>query len=101
MTTFLRVRRILPFRQVWPLLGVLLPPGETPVTGRPMVNLSLAVSYALGGLDPAMYHAWNVAVHILCALVLFGIVRRTMDRATAWRENGGIALAAALIWLVH
>ena len=28
------------------------PPVETPVSGRPVVNLSLAINYAMSGLDP-------------------------------------------------
>ena len=35
-------------RQVWPLWEALSPPPQTPVAGRPVVNLSLAVNYALG-----------------------------------------------------
>ncbi len=57
---------------------VLSPPsgGET-VSGRPFLNLSLAINYALGRSDVWGYHAVNLAVHILAALVLLGILRRT------------------------
>ena len=65
--------------RVWAVSTVLPPPRETPVGGCPVVNLSLAVNYALGGLDPVGYHVWNIAVHLCCALLLFGIVRRTLD----------------------
>src|SRR5262245_27326954 len=54
------------------------PPRETAVAARPVVNISLAANYALGGLDVFGYHVWNIAVHALGALVLFGIVRRTL-----------------------
>ena len=54
------------------------PPHDTPVSGRPVVNLSLAVNYAVGGLDPRGYHVVNVAIHIACAVLLFAIVRRTI-----------------------
>ncbi|HXC02722.1 MAG TPA: tetratricopeptide repeat protein [Opitutaceae bacterium] len=63
----------------------LIPPHETrrdsglPVAGRPIVNLSLAVNYAFGGLDPWGYHAFNLLIHTLAALTLFGIVRRTLE----------------------
>src|SRR6476619_2353366 len=33
------------------LSTVLSPPQNTPVAGRPVVNLSLAANYAIGGLD--------------------------------------------------
>lgn len=83
------------------LFGVLFPPGDQAGTvgGRPLVNLSLALNYALGGLNPAGYHAFNLAVHVCAALLLFGIVRRTL----AWPAHQGIfaACAAALLWALH
>jgi len=74
---------------------VLHPPagGET-VTGRPFVNLTLAVNYAIGRLNPQVYHLSNVGIHLLAGLTLFGIVRRTPGKATA-------AFAIALLWMVH
>jgi protein O-mannosyl-transferase len=51
--------------------------GET-VGGRPLLNLSLALNYAVGGLDVRGYHVVNIAIHVLSALVLFGLVRRTL-----------------------
>jgi tetratricopeptide (TPR) repeat protein len=65
-------------RHLWPIWPALNPPrnGET-VSGRPLLNLSFAINYALGGLNPWGYHAVNLAIHILAALTLFGILRRT------------------------
>src|SRR5206468_3100507 len=67
-------------RQLWP--DALFPPAETPVAGRPVANLSLALNYAIGGLDPTGFHLWNIAVHITNAILLFSIVRRTLARAS-------------------
>ncbi|HXC01197.1 MAG TPA: tetratricopeptide repeat protein [Opitutaceae bacterium] len=73
------------------LWQALTPPHETrrdnglPVAGRPAVNLSLAVNYAFGGLDPWGYHALNLLIHMLAALTLFGIVRRTLASRLATR----------------
>ena len=53
---------------------------QSAVAGRPVVNFSLGLNYAIGGLAPTGYHAWNLAVHLLCGLLLFGIVRRTLKR---------------------
>jgi protein O-mannosyl-transferase len=50
-----------------------------PVDGRPIVNLSLAINYAISGTRAWSYHALNVVIHILAGLALFGIVRRTLD----------------------
>ena len=89
-------------RELWPIGPVLAPPhdaGQT-VGGRPLVNLSLALNYAVGGLDPWGYHAVNLAIHALAALVLFGCVRRTLERVKTPAARA-IALAAALPWALH
>ena len=48
-------------RQLTPLSGPLSPPRDTPVAGRPVVNLTFAVNYAMGGLDVTGYHVTNLA----------------------------------------
>src|SRR3954470_10543366 len=37
-------------------LAVLTPPPNTGVTGRPLINATLAFNHALGGLNPWGYH---------------------------------------------
>src|SRR5215831_18886379 len=59
------------------LADAVAPPLETPVAGRPAVNVSLAINYGIGGLDPTGYHIANLAIHLASALLLFGIVSRT------------------------
>lgn len=70
-----------------------------------MVYLSLALNYAIGRLDPLGYHAFNVAVHIAAALVLYGILRRTFLFSVLRQRFGTspnwVAGLIALIWLVH
>ena len=60
-------------RRLWPIGDALCPPnhGET-VTGRPLLNLSLAVNYATSGLNVRGYHATNLAIHLAAALLLLG-----------------------------
>ncbi len=41
--------------------------------------LCLAANYALGGLNPWGYHAFNLAIHLASGLLLLGIVRRTLS----------------------
>src|ERR1017187_5616526 len=67
-------------RHLWPIWQTLSPPhtGGATVEGRPLINLSFAINYALGGSDVWGYHALNLTIHILAALTLFGIVRRTL-----------------------
>jgi len=48
------------------------------------------------------YHVWNIAVHILAALVLFGVLRQTpVWPAADDRTRDHVALFSALAWLVH
>ncbi|HVW21470.1 MAG TPA: tetratricopeptide repeat protein [Opitutaceae bacterium] len=70
------------------------------VSGRPVVNLSLALNYAAGGLSVRGYHAANLAIHLGAALLLFGIVRRTAERAG---RPDALLLGAAVagIWAAH
>jgi tetratricopeptide (TPR) repeat protein len=91
-------------RQLWPIWVPLSPPIER-VQGRPLVNLTLAVNYAVGGTRVRGYHAINLAIHILAGLTLLGVVRRTLLQP-AMRERFGavaqpVALAVAVIWTVH
>jgi tetratricopeptide (TPR) repeat protein len=88
-------------RAVLPLSDSLSPPLETSVAGRPIANLSLALNYAMGGLDERGYHWWNLAVLIASALLLFGIVRRTLVSLKQTRSADALALVSASIWLAH
>jgi tetratricopeptide (TPR) repeat protein len=92
-------------RDVWRLESVLFPRRELPTAGRPLVNLSFAVNYALGGLDVRGYHLVNLALHLLCGLLVFGIVRRTLELPALTGRFGGASLnlgfAAALLWTLH
>jgi tetratricopeptide (TPR) repeat protein len=67
---------------------------ENPTAGRPVVNLSFALNYAAGELDPIGYRATNVAIHLICAVLLFALAQHTFGS-----EN--VALAIALLWVVH
>src|SRR5262245_10849842 len=64
-------------RDLGDLGRVFTPQVDTPVAYRQLVNLSFAVNYAAGGLNVTSYRVVNLALHLACALVLFGIVRRT------------------------
>ncbi len=93
-------------RQLWPIWKPLCPPsgGET-VSDRPVLNLSLAINYAVSGCDVRGYHVTNLAIHLLAALLLFGVLRRTLLLpllADRWAPAATpLALAIALLWAVH
>src|ERR1700722_13285372 len=77
-------------RQLWPLSEALHPPAEAAVAGRPVVNYSLAVTYAFNaalGIDPRTgpdntlgYHLFSLFCHLACGLLLFGVLTRTIAR---------------------
>jgi tetratricopeptide (TPR) repeat protein len=85
--------------------SALSPPlGGLTVSGRPLLNLSFAINYAISGTEVWSYHALNLLIHIFAGLTLFGVVRRTL----AWRNGGKIssrstalAFAVALLWTLH
>lgn len=91
-------------RTLWPSV-VLFPQRDLPVSGRPLVNLSLAINYAWSGFDVFSYHLVNLSIHCLSALLLFGIVRRTLELPSITealrRRSVTIAFVAALIWAIH
>src|SRR5664280_1652766 len=92
-------------RRLWPMWTALSPPPRATVEGRPLVNLSLAINYAFGGVRVWGYHVLNLTIHILAGLTLFGIVARTL-RQPVLRECFGraalpLALTIALIWVIH
>ncbi len=95
-------------RRLWPLDEVLSPPAKAGVGGRPVANLSFALNHAIGGRDVRGYHVVNLAIHMAAALVLFGLVRRTLTLPRV-RERfpaddvtvTSIALGAALLWALH
>ena len=68
-------------------------------TGRPVLNVSLAVNYASGGVGVRGYHAVNLLIHVCAGLALFGIVRRTL--ALRRTDATFVAFVAALLWTVH
>jgi tetratricopeptide (TPR) repeat protein len=94
------VRGLLPLRQSFSA------PSEVTTAGRPVAAFSFAVSYALaGGYETWMFHATNIAIHLAAALVLFGVVRRTLLTAPLssrfGRASSTLGLIIALLWAVH
>ena len=106
-------------RRVWPPSVPLQPPsGGFAVSGRPVANYTLAMNYAVNDLlgvdqragspQPAQaagYRIVNVALHLLCGMLLFGIIVRTLRSAPFAAQWAGDADAVALIisalWLLH
>ncbi|MES2177926.1 MAG: hypothetical protein V4550_08650 [Gemmatimonadota bacterium] len=105
------IRRNASIRQLTPIAVPFSPPPSTSVSGRPVVNLSLALNYAINdafGVDQRGrngtigYHALNVLVHLVCGMLLFALLRRTLtsmrgDTADATVISG----LTTLLWLLH
>ncbi|MEN6452589.1 MAG: tetratricopeptide repeat protein [Thermoguttaceae bacterium] len=93
-------------QRLWPIWRPLCPPNHgEPVSGRPVVNLSLAINYVISGMDVWSYHAANLAIHLAAALTLFGLIRRTLLLPSMHARFGAaatpLALGIALLWAVH
>ncbi len=88
---------------LWPIGSALFPPVNSGLTtaGRPLVNLSLAFNYAVGGYDVLGYHIFNLSAHIVSALLLFGISRRLLARFHPEAAAFLLAVVIALLWVVH
>ena len=109
-------------RRLWPPGEALSPPSDWgfTVSGRPLLNLSFAVNYAISGHQVWSYHALNILIHILAGLTLYGLVRHTLAKvgrvvpnppprrgmaafgdAALQANSGPLALTIALIWTLH
>lgn len=68
---------------------------------RPIADATFALNYAIGRLKAADYHAVNLAVHLVAALLLYGIVRRTLVIRGHTLNSIYLAFASSVIWVVH
>jgi tetratricopeptide (TPR) repeat protein len=80
--------------------GALSPPSGTTVSGRPVLNLSFALTAAAFGPAPAGFHAVNLAVLVLSSLLLLGVARRTAQHLKLPRPLLTAFFIAAL-WSAH
>jgi protein O-mannosyl-transferase len=73
----------------------------------PLGWLSYSVDRALFGGGPLSYHAGNLVLHVLNTLLVFGLIRRLLARATHTQlAEGNLRIEAAsalgaLAWAVH
>ena len=85
--------------------GPLNPPRDNSTAGRPLANLSLALNYHWGRLNPRGYHVLNVMIHTFSSFLLWGIVRRTL-RTAYFKEPSvffgeALAFCVAILWALH
>ena len=73
---------------------------------RPVAQATLALNYFIGGSNETGYHVANLCIHILAALALFGVIRRTLTLPSFGgrfdeKAAASLAFCAALLWAVH
>lgn len=76
------------------------------VSGRPLLNATLALNYLVSGTETWSYHAFNLLLHATSAILLFHVVRLTLERPRLAERFGAsattpIAFSIALLWAVH
>ncbi len=75
------------------------------VQGRPLLNFTLAVNYALHGAWPPGFRLANIVLHAMSGLLVFALVRETLrygrNTEPLRPEATLIAFAAAAIWTIH
>ena len=75
------------------------------VSGRPLLNFSLALNYACGGTQAGGYHLGNLLLHALAGLTLWGVLRRTFAQPVLAARFGAraapLAWLAAAAWVLH
>jgi len=90
---------------LWPLSRVLAQPPDLTTSGRPLVALSLALNRAASGLDPRGYRATNAALLWIAALLLCGVVRRTLRSPRLAARFGAhadaVAWTSAALFALH
>src|SRR5262249_21061009 len=80
-------------RALWPPSHWLALEPQSSLSGRPLVTLSMALCYAAGGLDVRVFHALNVALHLLNGVLLLALLRAHVGPRAAF--------AGALLWTLH
>lgn len=88
-----------------PLVHTLRPGWALLACQRPVAFYSLALNYAVGGMDVWGYHLVNLAIHAAAGLLLLGIAGRTLSGPRLQERYGPaaapLALLIALVWTVH
>ncbi len=72
---------------------------------RPLTALSFALNYAISRETATDYHAINLIIHLLAGLLLYGVVRRTLElplfRNGYDKYSNLIAFFSTTLWVIH
>lgn len=69
---------------------------------QPLTYLSHAIEYSLFGLNPAVFHFTNIALHAISAILVMKITQRVIDICMKPTANADlVAWFVALIWMLN
>ena len=77
---------------------------DSPHPHRPISNIGFALNYYLHRKNVVGYHAANIMVHLITALLFFSLIKTTLGTpafALDSKTISLIALLSALIWSIH
>ncbi len=76
--------------------------GSGPFASRPLLHASVSLNYYFGGMDTRGYHAFNLALHLINAVLLYSLVVIT-GRHMGFKDSVGrlAAFLSALLFTVH
>ncbi len=75
-------------------------------SNRPLAQLTFGINHAVGGLSTRGFKATNLGLHLVCGLLVFGLMRCLFSivestRTTSPVSGTSIALLVSAIWLLH
>ena len=75
---------------------------ESPLPNRPLAYLTFAINFYFGGYQVAGYHLVNILMHLGTGVLLFWLMRATLEQAAPKCSlQDSAALLMVMIWLVH
>ena len=77
---------------------------KSPLTNRPIANISFALNYYLHGYNLVGYHVVNILIHISCGLFFYFLAKATIQTPALrvrYAKYGWLPFFAAFLWLVH
>ncbi|OFZ80862.1 MAG: hypothetical protein A2583_03910 [Bdellovibrionales bacterium RIFOXYD1_FULL_53_11] len=91
------------YRQLWPLTDTMF---NWRAYMHPLKGLSFALNYAISRHNTWSYHLFNLIVHVIAGLALFGFARRALclKKLASIAPSAAatpLAFMIALLWVVH
>jgi len=89
-------------RSFFPTLGMFGSGADQTPYGRPIIEFSLAVNYAISGLQPWSYRLLNILLHLAVAGALFEFFRSALS-ACGWVRDQAVTISGIVVglWFLH